>query len=190
MLLCMSVITKLTVRPSVSRFTLPSSTTPPMRKLRPCGASLLNTWVGVKYRLTLFSSAFSTRPTTKANAATATAINTNLFWRGFISVIFSGFIVAGFVFRLAHQAHLLQGNFPFVYHHRNLNRKNEKCNSVRTKPNIDERVFPHPDIQTAHCCTSDTLLMKPADCSWRCNGVIPAPDASPFPLPPPPPPGG
>src|SRR5574340_1356583 len=149
MLLCWSVITKFTVNPSVWRFTLPSSTRPPMRKLRPCGASLLNTWVGVKYRLTLFCSAFSTRPTTRAKAATATTINTNLFWRGFISVI-----VLGFVFRLAHQAHLLQGDFPLVYHHRNLDRKDEQCDSVRTQPNIGKRIFPHPDIQAAHCCTS------------------------------------
>src|SRR3989338_3010457 len=141
MLLCMSVITKLTVRPSVSRFTLPSSTTPPMRKLRPCGASLLNTWVGVKYRLTLFSSAFNTRPTAAANPATAATINMALFWRGFMSLP---------TFGVTHHAHLTQGNFSLVPDHGDFDRKNEKGDGVRTQPNIGERVFPHPDIQTAH----------------------------------------
>jgi hypothetical protein len=42
-----SVTLKATVTPSASRFTLPSSTTPPMRKALPCGASLLTTCDGL-----------------------------------------------------------------------------------------------------------------------------------------------
>src|SRR5574340_215726 len=149
MLLCWSVITKFTVNPSVWRFTLPSSTRPPMRKLRPCGASLLNTWVGVKYRLTFLSNAFNTRPTTRASAPTATTINTSLFWRGFML-----FLISGFIFSIAHQAHLLQGNFSLMDHHRDLDRKNEQRDGIRAQPDIRKRIFPHPDIQSAHDRTS------------------------------------
>src|SRR5512140_201866 len=60
MVFAVSVMRKCTVSPSFSRDTLPSSTRPPMRKVRSFGASFVATCVGVKKNTRFDWNAFST----------------------------------------------------------------------------------------------------------------------------------
>src|SRR3970282_29649 len=81
MVFAVSVTTKCTSTPS--RFTLPASTMPPMRKVRPCGASLAATCDGVKKNTRFFSNAASTSAAAMPSAATPSAIAARRLCLGF-----------------------------------------------------------------------------------------------------------
>src|SRR3990170_212848 len=72
MFFAVSVTTKRTSTPS--RFTLPGSTMPPMRKVRPCGASLAATCEGVKKNTRFCSNAVSTSAVAAPSATTPRAM--------------------------------------------------------------------------------------------------------------------
>src|SRR6266851_9580842 len=72
MLFAVSVTVNSTLTPS--RFRLPGTTMPPMRKLRPCGASWAATCEGVKKNTRFFWNAASTSAAAMPSAATPTAI--------------------------------------------------------------------------------------------------------------------
>src|SRR5438552_18393310 len=72
MLFAVSVTVNSTLTPS--RFRLPGTTMPPMRKVRPCGASLAATCEGVKKNTKFFWKAASTSAAAMPSAATPTAI--------------------------------------------------------------------------------------------------------------------
>src|SRR3982751_3576053 len=74
MVFAVSVTRKRTVRPSLSRATLPSSTRPPMRKERSCGASWAATCVGVKKNTRFDWNAFSTSVAAMPRPASPAAI--------------------------------------------------------------------------------------------------------------------
>src|SRR5512135_3188915 len=120
MVLTVSVMLKRTVNPSFSRCILPASTNPPIRKLRPCGASLLNTCVGVKYKLTLFFNANNTKPTAAPTNATPAMMNHILFCLGVILLstpFFTHFIT--------HQTQIAQRLFSTVTHQSDLDGKHQ-----------------------------------------------------------------
>src|SRR5512138_1708347 len=81
MVFAVSVTRKRTSTPS--RFTLPGSTMPPMRKVRPSGASFAATWVGLKKNTRFFSKATSTSAATMPSAATPTPIAASRLCLGF-----------------------------------------------------------------------------------------------------------
>src|SRR2546421_11910858 len=81
MLFAVSVTVNSTLTPS--RFRLPGTTMPPMRKLRPCGASLAATCEGVKKNTRFFWKALSTSAAAMPSAATPTAIAVMRFGFGF-----------------------------------------------------------------------------------------------------------
>src|SRR3954471_5616948 len=70
MVLAVSVTVNCTVTPSACRLTLPFSTMPPMRKLRPCGALLATTSLGVKKNTRFSWNALSTSAVTAPRATT------------------------------------------------------------------------------------------------------------------------
>src|SRR6266850_196377 len=72
MLFAVSVTVNSTLTPS--RFKLPGTTMPPMRKVRPCGASFAATCEGVKKNTRFFWKAASTSAAAMPSAATPTAI--------------------------------------------------------------------------------------------------------------------
>ena len=80
-LFSVSVTTKCTSTPV--RFTLPACTMPPMRKVRPTGASLAATCVGVKKNTRLRLNAVSTSAVATPSAATPSAIQAMRLCLGF-----------------------------------------------------------------------------------------------------------
>src|SRR5688572_33025048 len=72
MLLAVSVTTNSTSMPE--RLRLPASTMPPMRKVRPCGASFAATCDGVKKNTRFFSNAISTSAVAIPSATTPRAM--------------------------------------------------------------------------------------------------------------------
>src|SRR6185295_18544129 len=66
-----------------SRLTLPISTMPPMRKVRPSGASFAATCVGLKKNTRFFSNAVSTSAATMPSAAMPTPIAASFLCLGF-----------------------------------------------------------------------------------------------------------
>src|SRR5262245_49475461 len=82
MLFAVSVTTKRTSTPS--RLRLPFSTMPPMRKVRPCGALLAATSVGVKKNTRFSWNATSTSAVTTPSAASPPTMAAMRLWRGFI----------------------------------------------------------------------------------------------------------
>ncbi len=84
MVFAVSVTRKCTVRPSFSRFKLPASTMPPMRKALPRGASLASTWLGLKKNTRLLWKAFSTSAAAMPSAARPAAMIATRLCLGFI----------------------------------------------------------------------------------------------------------
>src|SRR4051812_391482 len=83
MVFAVSVTRKRTVSASLSRATLPASTSPPMRKGRFCGASWAATCVGVKKNTRFDWKAFSTSAVATPSAATPPAIHNARLVLGF-----------------------------------------------------------------------------------------------------------
>src|SRR5215468_3561172 len=83
MLLAVSVTTNRTVRPSVWRFTLPASTSPPTRNARSLGASPAATCDGLKKNTRFERNAFRTSADAIAIALKPAAMNTRRLCRGF-----------------------------------------------------------------------------------------------------------
>src|SRR2546425_8713629 len=110
MLFAVSVTVNSTLTPS--RFRLPGTTMPPMRKVRPCGASLAATCEGVKKNTRFFWKAASTSTAAIPSAATPTAIAVTRLCLGFTA--FS----------------------TTVYQQGNLHPDQEKCNPVGT-PHVE-----------------------------------------------------
>src|SRR5437899_1223055 len=84
MLFAVSVTVNSTLTPS--RFRLPATTMPPMRKVRPCGASLAATCEGVKKNTRFFWKALSTSAAAMPSAATPTAIAVMRLCLGFTAL--------------------------------------------------------------------------------------------------------
>src|SRR3990170_788517 len=82
MAFAVSVTTKFTSTPSL--LTLPGATSPPMRKVRPCGASLAATCDGVKKNTMFLLNATSTSDATTPSATTPSAMAAMRLCRGFM----------------------------------------------------------------------------------------------------------
>src|ERR1700704_1660318 len=83
MVFAVSVTVKRTVTPSASRLTLPGSTMPPMRKVRPCGASFAATSDGVKKNTRFLLNAVRVSAVATPSAATPSAMRAIRLCLGF-----------------------------------------------------------------------------------------------------------